>query len=187
VTLAWNTRGVKGEHTIRVTADRANDVAEENADGDAEQNNSGTLTVTIRGNKVVNGSFESSSSGSSPDNWSSSGSTSYAEGGSDGERSVTAGPGGAWLSDPISVEAGTSYGFSVAATGAGGTIAVQQLSAAGALLGTATLPIGADPSGLFHTVTGSLTALAGAAEARVSLAGPLTGTARFDDVWIWQE
>jgi subtilisin family serine protease len=105
VSVGWDTRGANGEHTIRITADSAGGVNES-----AEDNNVGTLTVTVRGNKVRNGSFEQSSSGSSPDAWTSSGDTSY-----DGE-SANAGPTGSWTSDPIDVVAGGSYDFVVQGT-----------------------------------------------------------------------
>lgn len=53
VSINWDTRSVKGTHTIRGTADQTGLVGESN-----ETNNSSTLTVTIQGNKVKNGSFE---------------------------------------------------------------------------------------------------------------------------------
>lgn len=53
VSVSWDTRHVKGTHTIRVAADRVAAIVE--AD---EGNNAATLTVTVRGNKVENGSFE---------------------------------------------------------------------------------------------------------------------------------
>jgi hypothetical protein len=52
VTLDWNTAGVKGTHTIRVTADQNNAIRESD-----ETNNAATLAVTVKGNKVKNGSL----------------------------------------------------------------------------------------------------------------------------------
>lgn len=43
--MLWDTRNVKGAHTIRVTADKQNSVVE-----DSETNNAGTLAVTVQGN-----------------------------------------------------------------------------------------------------------------------------------------
>jgi hypothetical protein len=181
VFFSWNTDGVKGEHRITVTADKPGDAAETN-----ESNNAATRTVTVKGNKVQNGSFEQSSSGSAPDNWSSSGETGYGQGGSDGEKSVTAGPTGSWLSDAIDVVPGQSYDFSVDATGAGGSVTIEQLSAAGAVVGTLSLPVAASPLGVFNTITGTLTIADGTAQVRIRLAGALTGTAGFDNVGLWE-
>jgi hypothetical protein len=178
----WDTKHLTGQHTIQVTADPANTISES-----SEVNNSAARTVTVQGNKVKNPSFESSSTGSSPDNWSSSGSTTYAQGGSDGLRSVTTGPGGSWVSDAIDVQAGASYGFSAAVSGAAATVVVQQLSATGAVLGSVQVPFLDGPAGLFGTVTGSLTAASGVAQVRVKLTGPLAGTTAFDDIRLWQQ
>jgi subtilisin family serine protease len=181
VSVQWDTRGVQGEHVITVTADKASEAIETN-----ETNNAATYTVTVQGNKVKNGSFEQSSSGTAPDNWSSSGETGYGQGGSDGEKSVTTGPTGSWLSDAIDVEPGRSYDFVVDATGAGGTVTLEQLSAAGAVVGTLALPVAASPLGVFNTVMGTLTIADGVAQVRVRLAGSLTGTAGFDKVELWE-
>jgi hypothetical protein len=162
--VAWDIRGKNGEHTVTVTADPAGAIIELD-----ETNNSASRTVLVRGNLVQNGSFEASSSGTSPDNWSSSGETSY--GGSDGDKSVTAGLGGVWVSDEIEVDAGKTYGLVAAVEGAG-TVAVQQLSATGAVLSTVTSDL--------------VTIAAGVTHVRISLAGGLGG-ATFDDVVFWQE
>jgi hypothetical protein len=157
---------VKGEHTITVAADSAGAVGESD-----EENNTGNLAVTVRGNKVTNGSFSQSSNGSSPDAWTSSGPTSY-----DGN-SASAGPGGSWASDPITVTPGASYDVVATVTGSLGTVVVQQLSSTGALLGSVSLP-----------ATGSLdapvTVAAGAARVRIVLLGGISGTT-FDDVGLF--
>jgi hypothetical protein len=181
VSVTWDTRNVKGDHEIGANADDAGDAAETN-----EGNNSASRTVTVKGNKVQNGSFEQSSSGSSPDSWSSSGNTTYSEGGSDGERSASAGTGGSWQSDPIAVQPGTEYGFSVDVSGAPGTVTIQQLSAAGTVLASLPLPTAASAVGAFQSVAGALTVVAGATHVRVVLAGSLAGTATFDNVWLWE-
>ncbi|HEX7255720.1 MAG TPA: CARDB domain-containing protein [Gaiellaceae bacterium] len=179
--VVWDTKHLKGEQTITVTADPANAIAEGN-----EDNNSASRTVVVRGNKVQNGSFEASSSGSAPDAWSSSGSTDYGSGGSDGERSVSADAGGSWTSAPIEVVAGSSYGVSVDASGAGGTMLVQQLSSTGAVLTTTTTAL-AGTLGDFATATGVLTTVQGATQVRITLVGGLVGKTTFDDVWLWEE
>jgi hypothetical protein len=43
----WDTKGVKGDHTITATADPANAIAESN-----EQNNSASIVVTVKGNTI---------------------------------------------------------------------------------------------------------------------------------------
>ncbi|HVL54052.1 MAG TPA: CARDB domain-containing protein, partial [Vitreimonas sp.] len=115
--VVWDTKGLRGERTVAVAADPADAIWESD-----ETNNTASTTVEVRGNKVRNGNFEASSTGSSPDHWSGSGSTSY-----DGH-AASAGPGGAWVSAPIEVAPGTRLEFSVASTGVAGTTVVEQLS-----------------------------------------------------------
>ncbi|MHB1242513.1 MAG: CARDB domain-containing protein [Gaiellaceae bacterium] len=155
--VLWQTKGLKGDYTITVTADPADAIAES-----SETNNSASRVATVKGNKVRNGDFQSSTNGG-PDNWSSSGSTSY-----DGS-AASAGPGGTWTSDPIDVLAGQSYSLSLDVAGAG-TAAVQQLSPAGVVL--ASVPLAA-----------TLTPVAGATQVRIVLTGGLGG-ATFDNVWM---
>jgi hypothetical protein len=155
--VVWQTKGLKGDYTIAVTADPANAIPESD-----EANNSASRVVTVRGNKVRNGDFQQSTNGQ-PDYWTASGSTSY-----DGN-SASAGPGGTWTSDAIPVEAGRSYALSLDVTGAG-TAVVQQLSSTGAVLASSPL-------------TAALAPLAGTTQVRIVLTGALGG-ARFDNVWM---
>ncbi|HET7701795.1 MAG TPA: hypothetical protein VFK35_00230, partial [Candidatus Limnocylindrales bacterium] len=120
--------------------------------------------------KVQNGDFETSSNGTTPDSWTSSGATTY-----DGH-TASAGPGGTWTSAAIPVASGMRLGFSVAATGATPTISLEQLGPTGALLGS--LPLG---------LSDSLTVADGVSAIRVRLAGGLLGTSTFDDVRVWEE
>jgi hypothetical protein len=160
--VTWSLKGVaNGMHTLTAVVDPANAIAEA-----GEGNNTGTRQVDVRGNKVQNGDFEASSNGTTPDNWTSSGPTSY-----DGH-SASASSGGAWTSDPIAVLPGVRYGFSVAQTGPG-TAVLQQLSPTGVVLATA-------PPGLLTTVLG-------AGKVRVVLGGGLGGVTRFDDVRLWED
>lgn len=163
----WVVKHQDGTHTLAVTADPANAITESN-----EKNNAVEATITVRGNKVRNGSFERSTSGTAPDNWSSSGNTTYQQGGSDGSRSVTADATGSWTSDAIAVTAGKTYG--VAVDVGGGKVAVQEISALGTVLG------------LLTGVT-QFTAGADVAQVRVVLSGGLTGIATFDNVRMWEE
>ncbi|MEX2211028.1 MAG: CARDB domain-containing protein [Gaiellaceae bacterium] len=167
VSVNWETAGQTGQHTITISADSATAVAESN-----EGNNDGTLTVTVKGNKVSNGSFTASSNGSSPDSWSSSGQTSY-----DGN-SASAGPGSSWSSDPVAVDPGTSYDLVVSAAGSMGTVLVEQLSATGLVLGSVSLPA-------LGTLDTPISTLSGTAQVRIVLLGGLTGTT-FDDVGLFE-
>ncbi len=160
--VAWSLKGVSnGAHTIKAIVDPTDAIAESD-----EANNTGTLQVDVRGNKVQNGDFETSSNGTSPDNWSGSGQTSYSGG------AASAGPGGKWTSDPIAIVPGVRYGFDALISGSGKAV-LQQLSATGLVLATA-------PPGL-------LTAVLGATQVRVVLTGGLTGTTTFDDIRLWEE
>jgi hypothetical protein len=160
--VTWSLKGVSnGTHTLSAVVDPGGSVTE--AD---EDNNTGTRQVDVRGNKVQNGDFETSSNGTSPDHWTSSGSTSY-----DGH-AASAGPGGTWTSAPISVVPGARYGFELVKSGVG-TAVVQQLSAAGVVLATAP--------------PGPLTTVLGATHVRVVLAAGLAGSTTFDDVRLWEE
>jgi hypothetical protein len=134
---------------------------------------------------VQNASFESSSTGNSPDGWSGSGATSYESGGSDGDRSAGAGAGGTWTSSPIDVVAGTTYGVSVDASGAAGTMLVQQLSSGGTVLASTTTAV-TGTLGAFETANALLTAVKGATQVRIVLVGGL-GKTTFDNVWLWEE
>jgi hypothetical protein len=181
--VVWDTKHLKGNRTITVTADPG-DVIDESD----ETNNSASITVTVRGNKVRNGSFEESQDGQAPDAWTTEGDTTYAQGGSDGQRSVTAGgPTSSWTSEAIAVDAGGTYGVSVDVMGAGGTLVIEQLSATGELLGTLALVLSVVDDGLFHTVTDTVTIDEDVAEVRVALSGALLGVSTFDDVRMWQE
>ena len=163
----WAVKGQDGEHTLRVAADAAGAIEEA-----SEANNAVESKVTVRGNKVRNGSFEQSSSGTAPDSWSSSGNTAYGRN-SDGSRNVTADATGTWTSDAIAVTAGRTYGIAVDVLG-GGSVAIQQVSALGAVLGTL--------SGVTQFTAG-----ADVAQVRIVLKGGLTGIATFDNVRMWEE
>jgi hypothetical protein len=166
VTTAWSTKGLKGDRTIAVSVDAANAIRELSDD-----NNTATRVITVKGNRITNGDFQTSSDGASPDGWTASGATSY-EQSADGDRSASAGPGGVWTSAPVDVTPGASYGLSADARG--GTIRIEQISATGTVLSALT------------DVT-NFKALAGVAQVRVKLLGGLTGTATFDDIRLWEE
>jgi hypothetical protein len=72
VSLTWDTHGVNGDRVVAAVVDPDDAIVESD-----EDNNIVSRTVTIRGNKVTNGSFETSSDDNSPDGWTGSGSTSY--------------------------------------------------------------------------------------------------------------
>jgi hypothetical protein len=206
VEVTWDTRGLKGEQAITATADAAGSVDESN-----ETNNDGVLTVTVRGNKVSNGSFEQSSAdGSAPAGWSgtstAAGTTSYGEGGSDGERSVSISGTGksvalagmpTWASDAIAVTSGEvlSLRGSVRSVGLSSApaIGLAYFGAAGELLQTLTVATAAVRSDGFAILDELVTVPAGAAEVRVVLSGfaatdlRTKGTVTFDDVGLYAE
>jgi hypothetical protein len=202
VQLTWNTRGVHGDHVITAIADPSNTVAESN-----ENNNQAQRTITVRGNKVTNGSFEQSSNGTAPTGWSGSQSTGYDTGGpnaSDGTRSVSATGNGSpanvlnptWTSAPINVDVGQTYDLAM-------TVKTQNLSSAPSLKVTYLNSLGQiinTVTGITTSVTGTsaaqqvlgrITVPAGVAQVRIALTGfnptdvGTRGTVWFDDVWMW--
>jgi hypothetical protein len=202
VTFTWNTRSQNGDHVVAAVADPANTVAESN-----ETNNRATRTVTIRGNKVTNGSFEQSS-GSSPTGWSSTQGTAYETNGahaSDGTKAVSAtGNGGpstllnpAWTSAPVAVTPGQTYNLAVSLQSqnlsSSPSLKVIYLDALGNVLSTVT-GVATNVSGTtgLQQVLGQVTIPQGVAQVRVTLLAfvptDLTtrGTVWFDDVWLWQ-
>jgi hypothetical protein len=206
VSIPWDTRGVKGEHVIRVTADRTALVAESN-----EGNNSASYSVTVQGNKVKNGSFEqSNSSGSGPEGWSGSstgaGSATWSNGGSDGSRSAaTTGNGGnaalagapSWTSDPIAVTAGEVLTLSLSiqsdAASSAPTAGLAFLGAAGNVLSTVNLITAPLTTAGFTKLQQTVTIPAGVTRVRVTLSGcsatdtRTSGTVKFDEVGLFGE
>ena len=204
VSVIWNTGGVKGEHTIRVTADAAGVVDE--AD---DANNAGVLTVSVKGNKVQNGSFEQASSGGDgPEGWTSSdtaaGDTSWSESGEDGSMAATmTGTGGSallsgapsWTSAPVSVIPGEVLDLvvSVKTTQASSAPAVDlvYLGSTGLVLDTVqalTAPLSSDG---FVRLERAITVPSGVTEIRVVLSGfaatdtKTSGTVVFDRVGLY--
>jgi hypothetical protein len=208
VSVLWDTRSVKGEHVITVKADAppptTGAVAESN-----EENNTSTLTVTVQGNKVKNGSFEQqNASGTGPDGWSGqstgAGSASWSEGGSDGSKSAaTSGNGGnaassgspSWTSDPIAVVSGEvlTLAVSVQSVGASsaGSAGLVYLGATGQVLNSVTLLTAPLTTSGFAKLEQLVTIPAGVAQVRVKLVGfaptdvRTAGTVRFDEVGLF--
>lgn len=204
VSVQWDTRGVKGSHTLFVTADSGLAVSESN-----EDNNTSSLAVTVQGNKVQNGSFEQpNSAGTGPEGWSGSstgaGSASWSDGGSDGNKSAaTSGNGGSaavsgapsWTSDPITVTPGEALIFvasvsSVNASSAA-TAGLVYLGAAGQVLNSVTLLTAPLTTSGFATLEQAVTIPAGVTQVRVKLVGfsptdlRTSGTVRFDAVGLF--
>ncbi|MGH2676512.1 MAG: hypothetical protein ACRDH1_14005, partial [Actinomycetota bacterium] len=205
VSIDWNTAGVKGEHTIRVTADAGGTVEER-----AETNNVGVLTVTVRGNKVTNGSFEQAGTGDEPEGWTgsdiSAGQTSYSDdAGTDGSSAVTiTGTGGSvlvggvpgWTSDPIEVTPGEVLDLvaSVRTDGASSApaIGLAFIGSAGQVLDTVRVATAPLTTAGFATVEDTITIPAGVSKVRVRLLGfsatdtGTSGTVVFDDVGLYE-
>jgi hypothetical protein len=204
VPFQWDTRSVKGEHTISVTADAADQV-----DESAEENNTSTLTVTVQGNKVKNGSFEQqNATGTGPDGWSGestgAGSASWSDGGSDGSKSASvSGNGGnaaaagspSWTSDPISVTAGEALTFVVSVSSLNASSAANAglvyLGAAGNVLQTVNLITAPLTTAGFAKLEQAVTIPAGVTQVRVKLVGfspadlRTSGTVKFDEVGLF--
>jgi hypothetical protein len=204
VSIPWNTQGVKGDHVIRVTADKTGLVSESN-----ENNNVGNYTVTVQGNKVKNGSFEQpNSSGNAPEGWSGSstgaGSTTWSDGGSDGSKSAGAtGNGGSaalsgsptWTSDPIAVTPGEALTFAVSLSSlnasSAATAGLVYLGAAGNVLQTVNLITAPLTTAGFAKLQQAVTIPAGVTQVRVKLVGfspadlRTSGTVKFDEVGLF--
>ncbi|HEX9635120.1 MAG TPA: S8 family serine peptidase [Candidatus Limnocylindria bacterium] len=206
VELIWDTRGLNGDHTITVTADSGEVVTESNED------NTSTLTVSVRGNKVSNGDFtEPNAVGDGPEAWSGSstgaGSTSYASSaGAEGSQAATiTGTGGSvalagmptWSSDPIAVTPGQvlSLRASVSSSGLSSAPAVglAYLGPAGELLNTVRLlEVPLSTSG-FTTLEKLVTQPPGVTQLRVVLLGfspgdlHTAGSVTFDDIGLYEE
>lgn len=204
VSVQWDTRSTKGEHKIKVSADKAGAVAES-----SELNNSATLTVTVQGNKVKNGSFEQSNeAGSAPANWTSSdtgaGTTAWSEGGSEGARSASIeGNGGnaafsgspSWTSDPISVNGGETLSLvvSVKADGvsSGPSASLAYLGPAGDVLDTVTVVAAPLMTFGFEKLENTVTVPAGVTQVRVTLSAfapfdtSTSGSVSFDEVGLF--
>jgi len=205
VSVDWNTQGLKGEHTIRVTADLL-DALDESDD----TNNAGVLTVQVKGNKVTNGSFEQASTdGSGPAAWTASdtgaGDASWSSGGgTDGSQGAAiSGTGGSvalagaptWTSAPIAVVPGEVLDL-VASVRTNGTssapaVGLAYLGSAGQVLDTVRMLTGPLSTDGFRTLETSVTIPAGVAEIRVVLIGfaptdtSTSGKVIFDDVGLY--
>ena len=206
VSVGWDTRGASGDYVITATADLANAVAES-----AEDNNLGELTVTVRGNKVRNGSFEQpNSAGTGPEGWSGNstgaGEASWSDGGSDGEHSATiTGTGGSvvlgglptWTSDPIAVTAGEvlTLAAKVEVYGASSapSVGLAYLGPTGKLLKTVSLLTAPLVTDGFAELEQNVTIPKGVAKVQVVLAGfaatdlATAGTITFDDVGLFAQ
>jgi immune inhibitor A len=205
VAVDLRTNGMRDQHTMRATADSGNAVAESN-----EANNSGTLTFTIKGNKVQNGSFEQSS-GSQPASWSGSstqaGTTTYSQnGGDEGSKAVSmSGTGGnaavagspKWTSAPVAVTVGEALELAVdvkaVGLSSGATAGLVYLGPAGEVLQTVRLITAPLSTSGFTTLVQPVTIPVGVASVRVVLTGfaptdlSTSGTVTFDDVGLFAQ
>lgn len=196
VSLTWDTRATNGDRVVTATVDPHGTIAESD-----ERNNSLARTITIRGNKVTNGSFEESPAGGSPSGWSSSGTgATYDTTGahsSDGADAVgltsNTLPGATWTSAAIPVTAGRSYDLALASAGSlTPGVRVSYLDTVGTVLGEAagvTLQVARTATG--QQLLGRITVPDGTSHLRLSLSAPpataLTGKeiVWVDDVWLW--
>ncbi len=204
VSVQWDTRSVKGNHTIYVTADAGLAVTESN-----ENNNTSSLVVSVQGNKVKNGSFEqSNAAGNGPDAWSGSstgsGSATWSDGGSDSSKSAaTTGNGGnavtsgapSWTSDPIVVSPGQVLTLAVSVQSQSASSAASAglvyLGAAGQVVNSVTLLTAPLTTSGFARLEKAVAIPAGVAQVRVRLVGfaptdtRTFGVVRFDEVGLF--
>jgi hypothetical protein len=209
VSATWDTRGLNGTYVINATADKAGAVTEGN-----EANNLGNLSVTVRGNKVQNQSFEQpNSAGTGPAGWQGSstgaGSTSWnatSAAASDGTRSVsiTGTKGSALISG---VATWTSYAFTVVpgelltvsvdvsckGLSSAPSLSLAYLGAAGEVLNTVKVLTAPLTTTGFSTLTSQLRVPLNVTSVRLVLAGfsptdtRTAGTVTFDNVGVWSE
>lgn len=209
VSVEWDTRHQQGDHVIRATADWNNAVAESD-----EANNTREITVTVRGNRVRNGDFESDAdSNSSPDNWQDeddaqgrAGHNSWSQGGSHGQHSVSStGNGGnagvvgspTWTSDAVAVTPGETLELATdvrsSALSSAPTAGLVYLSSLGQVLGTVRLITAPLSTVGFMPLDQTVTVPLGVAQVRVFLAGfaatdsATNGTVTFDDVGLFAQ
>jgi hypothetical protein len=198
VAAPWLTKGVKGQHTIRATADSARVLDELDA-----ANNAGLLTVDVKGNKVKNGSFETArSDGSGPDGWTASntaaGQTSWSEGGASitgtGKSAALSGT-PSWSSDPISVVPGEVLDLVVSVKAAQASsapsVSLVYLGAAGLVLDKVQALTAPASTVGFATLERAVTIPASVTQVRIVLTGfaptdtRTSGTVTFDVVGLY--
>jgi len=200
VAIDWPTGGIKGDHVLGATADSTGVVGES-----AEGNNAATLTVSVKGNKVTNGSFEqANSAGTGPEAWqgtsTGAGTTSWSQD-SEGDRSasMTGTKQSAlllgvptWTSAPIAVTPGESLTLSVDVASVGlssaPSIGLAYLGSAGQVLSVVNLISVPTATSGFTTLQQALTVPANVAQLRIVLTGfsatdlRTSGTVTFDNV-----
>jgi hypothetical protein len=206
VDLDWDTRGVKGDHTLSAEADAGEAIAESD-----EANNAASLAVNVKGNKVQNGDFEQpSGDGNAPAAWTGSstgaGGASYSsDGGTDGSRGAAVSGTGksvvlfgspTWTSAPIDVTGGQLLNLRVTVSAEGLSSApsagLAYLGPAGQLLETVRLIDVPLDTGGFTTLEQLVTLPPGVAQVRVVLFGfaptdlATAGTVVFDDVGLFE-
>jgi hypothetical protein len=209
VSVGWDTRGLNGDFVITATADSAGAVAES-----SEANNTGNLTLSVRGNKVQNQSFEQpDSAGSGPEAWQGSstgaGSTSYgssSSGASDGTHSVAISGTGksavlyglpSWTSAPFAVAPGELLTVSVDVSSlklsSAPSLSLAYLGPAGELLSTVKVLTAPLTTTGFTTLSSQVQVPANVTSVRLVLAGfaptdtRTAGTVTFDNVGVWGE
>ena len=207
VTKVWDTRSVKGDRVIKAVVDPADAVKET-----SETDNALTRTVTVRGNKVTNGSYEATSTaGTAPEAWTPGGATAYDRTGtksSDGVAAVglTSAPtGGTWASAPMDVNAGTAYALALTAVDGTPGVSVTFLDQAGSVVSkiasvdSVVSKIDSSVSkidegvskinGSVSKITGSVTVPTGATRMVLTVSAPpglpVGATTWVDDLWVW--
>ena len=196
VTLAWNTHKVKGDHVIVVAADSRNVVEELR-----EDDNTSTLAVKVKANKVKNGSFDDGSTGwSSTSTGAGTAAPGEGEGGSTGASltssggNVLAAGAPSWTSEPIAVVGGQTLVAAASVRAAGlaspATVVLQFQDAYGRPVGALAVLASPFATAGFAALEQTVVVPPGAATARVVLSAfghetATTGAVVFDDIGLF--
>ncbi len=206
VTKVWDTRKVKGDRALKAVVDPGNTVKES-----SESDNTLTRTVTVKGNRVENGSYEASADGAAPDGWTSSGgatydtSGAYATDGTDAVGLVGGLTPGSWATGPLEVAAGSTYSLALSAAGGTPNLSATFLDSAGKIVSkidsvdvvvskidasVSTLDASVSKiDGAVSKISGKVTIPAGASRVVLTAHAPVTlsagSTLWLDDMWVW--
>jgi hypothetical protein len=190
VTVSWDTRGVHGEHVVSVAADALAVIEEAR-----EDDNTAALAVTVRGNRVENGSFDGSGG------WSATSTGGGTAAPADGGASLT-GTGGnvlvsgtpSWASAPVAVAGGETLWLAASVRAIGlaspATVRLEFRDAAGRPGGVLTALASPLSTSGFLPLVQQIVVPPGAASARVILSAfagetSATGLVVFDDVGLY--
>jgi hypothetical protein len=138
-------------------------------------------------NEMPTGSAETSSDGVVPAGWTGVGAAAWTDGGTEGTKSLVAGPLGVWISDPIAVESGATYGVMTDVKGPGGKVIVEQLGSTGLVVNALSRVLSVVNEGPFTTLDDVVPVASGVSHVRVRLEGGVLQASSFDDIHLWKQ